>query len=118
MSRIAVMLRVVRRFFSPGGDTFARATSHVAHFHRGIINSSPNEHEEPERETVNYDLCIVGAGPAGLSAAIRVKQVKLGLISLCNLDQYRYIAYFASHRLAALRRAGEGTERVRHRKGC
>lgn len=28
------------------------------------------------REVMQYDVCIVGAGPAGLSAAIKIKQVK------------------------------------------
>ncbi|KAF2322067.1 hypothetical protein GH714_006186 [Hevea brasiliensis] len=30
---------------------------------------------EPERESIEYDVVIVGAGPAGLSAAIRLKQL-------------------------------------------
>ncbi|NKK07958.1 FAD-binding protein, partial [Rhizobium leguminosarum bv. viciae] len=31
--------------------------------------------ELPERESMEFDVVIVGAGPAGLAAAIRLKQV-------------------------------------------
>jgi len=31
--------------------------------------------EEPEREAMDYDVVIVGAGPAGLAASIRLKQL-------------------------------------------
>ncbi len=33
------------------------------------------EHTLPERESMEFDVVIVGAGPAGLAAAIRLKQV-------------------------------------------
>ena len=31
--------------------------------------------ELPEREAMEFDVVIVGAGPAGLSAAIRLRQL-------------------------------------------
>ena len=34
-----------------------------------------SEMELPERESMEFDVVIVGAGPAGLAAAIRLKQV-------------------------------------------
>lgn len=39
-----------------------------------------------ERESMSYDVVIVGGGPAGLSAAIRLKQVDPG-ISVCVLEK-------------------------------
>ncbi|WP_440657224.1 NAD(P)/FAD-dependent oxidoreductase, partial [Ensifer adhaerens] len=37
------------------------------------------EQDLPERESMEFDVVIVGAGPAGLAAAIRLKQVNPAL---------------------------------------
>lgn len=40
----------------------------------------------PERDVMQYDVLVVGAGPAGLACAIRLKQLKPGL-NVCVLEK-------------------------------
>ena len=46
--------------------------------------------EVPERESMEFDVVIVGAGPAGLSAAIRLKQLNpdLTVVVLDNVCRW------------------------------
>ena len=46
----------------------------------------PNASPPVERESMQYDVVVVGAGVAGLAAAIRLKQLDAGL-SVCVLEK-------------------------------
>ena len=48
--------------------------------------SSSNDSDTQPRESMEYDVVIVGAGPSGLSAAIRLKQLKPD-ISVCVVEK-------------------------------
>jgi hypothetical protein len=47
----------------------------------------------PPRERMEYDLCIVGAGPAGLAAAIRFKQVCAGVSIMARCCWYAFACF-------------------------
>lgn len=50
------------------------------------MNASANEQSNVQRDVMEYDVVIVGAGPAGLSCAIRLKQLKPDL-NVCVLEK-------------------------------
>ena len=56
--------------------------SSLAHLHRRRLHVTPHRRHElfdpenVERASDEVDVCIVGGGPAGLSAAIRLKQLE------------------------------------------
>ena len=59
-----------------GARTSSSLFRHWLHTTTRTLNRERFNPKEAQREQDYVDVCIVGAGPAGLSAAIRLKQLE------------------------------------------
>lgn len=62
-------------------------------FTRRVMARSLSTTAEGGRETMAFDVLIVGGGPAGLAASIRLKQLSIEHgkdLSVCLIDKGRY----------------------------
>ena len=82
-------------FSSSASSSFSSSSSYLSrHLKSARVNGSRSFSSSsssficdlPERESMPYDVCIVGAGPAGLAAAIRIKQLRED-VSVCVLEK-------------------------------
>jgi electron-transferring-flavoprotein dehydrogenase len=58
----------------------------VVYYGAVLDPSGVNAMPENQRDVMEYEVAIVGAGPAGLACAIRLKQLKPSL-SVCVLEK-------------------------------
>ena len=73
--------------------------------------------EDVEREAMDYDVVVVGAGPAGLAAAIRLKQLAAAAGSEISVAVLEKGSEVGAHILSGAVIDPKGAERADSRTG-
>lgn len=102
---------------SPAGSTFDPGLGMP--WARRFSAAAAEPAERDPRERMEFDVCIVGAGPAGLSAAIRIKQVcSQGSASAASVADTWWDGFLIPPpSCAGGEEEGEGHQCLRHREG-
>jgi NADH dehydrogenase FAD-containing subunit len=85
------------RFATPVARRIARP---VLSPRRSAYFSTAAEEKDESRESMPFDVLIVGGGPAGLAASIRLKQLcaETGKeLSVCLIDKGRCVLYVSCY---------------------
>jgi len=62
------------------------STPEITALNFSLLSHAPEAAAAVERDAMEYDICVVGAGPAGLAFAIRSKQLNPEL-NICVLEK-------------------------------